>query len=197
MTYDKGENKIKELRKKAGISQELLAKKSGLNLRTIQRIENGETEARGDSLKRIANALNTTIEELCNWELIDNKSKIQNLNFSNLLLLFLPIVGCIFTVIIWMKNKDSFKGVKNAGKSVLNFQFTLILAGLIGFLLIAMFADINTENMNVESIINMLFQQITLILILWITLITAVLINYNRVNNNRSLKYLLSIPFLR
>lgn len=33
--------KVKELRKRKGYSQEELAEKSGLSLRTVQRIENG------------------------------------------------------------------------------------------------------------------------------------------------------------
>ncbi|MCK5442941.1 MAG: helix-turn-helix transcriptional regulator [Maribacter sp.] len=52
--------KIKELRKRSGISQELLAENSGLSLRTIQRIENGETQPTGDSIKRLSSALNVT-----------------------------------------------------------------------------------------------------------------------------------------
>lgn len=35
--------KIKSLRNRKGFSQEELAEKTGLSLRTIQRIENGET----------------------------------------------------------------------------------------------------------------------------------------------------------
>ena len=45
--------KVKELRKRKGFSQEELAENSGLSLRTIQRIENGETEPTGETLKRI------------------------------------------------------------------------------------------------------------------------------------------------
>ena len=52
--------KIKDLRKRRGLSQEELAEKSGLSLRTIQRIENGETDPRGDSLRRLAAALETS-----------------------------------------------------------------------------------------------------------------------------------------
>ena len=35
---------IRELRTRKGLSQELLAEKSKVSLRTVQRIENGETE---------------------------------------------------------------------------------------------------------------------------------------------------------
>ena len=39
--------RIKELRKQKGMSQEFLSEESGLSLRTIQRIENGESSPRG------------------------------------------------------------------------------------------------------------------------------------------------------
>lgn len=42
--------RVKELRKRNGISQEILAENSGLSIRTIQRIENGETNPTGDTL---------------------------------------------------------------------------------------------------------------------------------------------------
>lgn len=48
---------IKKLRTDKDLSQEELSDKSGLSLRTIQRLENGETEPRGDTLKRVIHAL--------------------------------------------------------------------------------------------------------------------------------------------
>jgi len=55
---------VKELRKEKGLSQEELAKSSGLSLRTIQRFENGETEPSGETLRRISSALDLTPKEL-------------------------------------------------------------------------------------------------------------------------------------
>ena len=55
---------IKEIRLRSGLSQVELSEVSGLSLRSIQRIENNDTIPRGDSLKRIAAALNVNIEEL-------------------------------------------------------------------------------------------------------------------------------------
>lgn len=57
---------VKGLRKQKGLSQEDLSKKSGLSLRTIQRVENGESEPTGETLKRISNAFELTLEELAN-----------------------------------------------------------------------------------------------------------------------------------
>lgn len=65
--------KVKEIRLKKGISQELLAEESGLSLRTIQRIESGQTEPRGDTLKRIASSLQATPDDLIGWTQKEDK----------------------------------------------------------------------------------------------------------------------------
>ena len=50
--------KIKELRKKEGLTQVDLSEKSGLSLRTIQRIENDENKPSVYSLRMIGEVLN-------------------------------------------------------------------------------------------------------------------------------------------
>jgi len=55
--------KIKEIRKKKGLSQEDLAESAKVNLRTIQRIENNENKPRGKTLKLIFDALNIEVIE--------------------------------------------------------------------------------------------------------------------------------------
>ena len=72
--------RVKELRKEKGLSQEGLAKIAGLSLRTIQRVENRETEPTGDTLKRIATALNTTPALLLNWTEDTLKATIKTNN---------------------------------------------------------------------------------------------------------------------
>ncbi len=73
MNNEKLAQGVKELRKGKGFSQEELAKNSGLSLRTIQRLENGETEPTGETIKRVSTILNVTPNELINWE---NKKEI-------------------------------------------------------------------------------------------------------------------------
>ncbi len=74
MSEKKLSKRVKDLRNRRGISQELLAEDSGLSLRTIQRIENGETEPRGDTLKRLADTLNVTPDELIEWKQAEDNS---------------------------------------------------------------------------------------------------------------------------
>ena len=54
--------KIKIVRKKKGLSQEELADLATINLRTIQRIENNESEPRGKTLHLICGVLDLNAE---------------------------------------------------------------------------------------------------------------------------------------
>lgn len=74
MENEKLAQRVKELRKLNGLSQEELAKNSGLSLRTIQRVENDETIPTGETLKRMATVLNVTPNELIDW---DNKETLK------------------------------------------------------------------------------------------------------------------------
>lgn len=61
--------RLKELRAIRGMSQEYLAEESKVSLRTIQRIENNESEPTGETVKRIANALDVQLTELTGSDL--------------------------------------------------------------------------------------------------------------------------------
>lgn len=64
--------RIKELRLKRGMSQDQLADISGLSLRTIQRVESGQNIPRGDTLSRLASALQVTTEEIVELQNLEN-----------------------------------------------------------------------------------------------------------------------------
>ncbi len=57
-------DKIVSARKKKGLNQEELAEMAHVTVRTIQRIESGESVPRSYTLKAIATALGTSLEEL-------------------------------------------------------------------------------------------------------------------------------------
>lgn len=56
--------KIKNTRTSRGFSQEKLAEKAGVSLRTVQRVENGKTDPQGDTLIRLAEALDVCPDDL-------------------------------------------------------------------------------------------------------------------------------------
>ena len=63
-------NNLKELRRIRGMSQEYLAEVSRVSLRTIQRIENNESNPTGETIKRIANALDVQLNDLIGKNLV-------------------------------------------------------------------------------------------------------------------------------
>jgi transcriptional regulator with XRE-family HTH domain len=128
--------KIKQLRQRLGFSQEELAEKSGLSLRTIQRIENGETEPRGDSLKRISAALGVTPNEIVDWAVQEDTSFLKALNLSALTFLVFPLLGIIVPAIIWGTRKKTVKDAEQTGKEIVNFQITWNILLFLFFLFI-------------------------------------------------------------
>ncbi|PQB05756.1 helix-turn-helix domain-containing protein [Aureitalea marina] len=69
--------KLKELRAIRGMSQEYLAEESKVSLRTIQRIENNESEPTGETVKRIANALDVQLTELTGSDLVAETNDLK------------------------------------------------------------------------------------------------------------------------
>ena len=59
------------------MSQEYLADESRVSLRTIQRIENNESEPMGETLKRIANTLDVELSELIGTNALSETSDIK------------------------------------------------------------------------------------------------------------------------
>lgn len=118
------QKRVKELRIKQGLSQEELADKTGLSLRTIQRIENGESVPRGDTLKRLSIALQVTPDDLIDWQVQEDKNVVKILSLSQLGFLAFPLLGIIIPLAIWILKKDKIKYVDSVGKSILNFQIT-------------------------------------------------------------------------
>jgi uncharacterized Tic20 family protein len=128
--------KVKDLRRQKGFSQELLAETSGLSLRTIQRIENGETEPRGDTLKRLAVALQVSPDDLLDWRVVEDKNVLTLLNLSQFGYLVFPLLGIIIPLAIWILKKDKVKYVNELGKAILNFQITWTIILFVSYLAI-------------------------------------------------------------
>jgi len=69
--------RLKELRTLRGMSQEFLAEESRVSLRTIQRVENEESTPTGETIKRIAVALDISVHELVDSKSIDETSDLK------------------------------------------------------------------------------------------------------------------------
>ncbi|MTI86893.1 MAG: helix-turn-helix domain-containing protein [Balneolaceae bacterium] len=122
------QKRLKELRKRKGFTQEELAEKAELSLRTIQRIENGESDPRGETLRRLASALETSPEELLDWQIEEDDNVLTILNMSQLGYLAFPLIGILIPLMIWILKKEKIRHVDTVGRSILNFQISWNLA---------------------------------------------------------------------
>lgn len=110
--------KIKDIRTKRGLTQEALAEYAKINLRTIQRIKNNESEPRGKTLSLICEVLDVNIEDLLDYGKREDKSYLMYLHLSVLIGLILPLGNIILPFILWVNRKD----INEIGANLLNFQ---------------------------------------------------------------------------
>ncbi len=190
--------RVKELRNRKGLSQEDLAEASSLSLRTIQRIENSETEPRGDSLRKLSEALECTPEDIIDWKIKEDKGYLTFMSISSLSFLFFPILGIIIPLVLWILKKDKLRGVDKLGKSIMNFQITWTM--LLFILYISIFAGIFgivggffSGSVSPRGI----FVFYIPFLFLYGFNILVTVINTIRVYQNKSYKYIPAIPILR
>jgi len=190
---------IKELRQRRGFSQEELAEKSGLSIRTIQRIENGETEPRGDSLKRLSGALGVTPDDLVDWTIQEDKAYLRYLNLSSLSFLAVSALGIIVPLILWLSKRDKIKGVNCLGKQIINFQITwhlfffLIVIVAAGFLAIPLYRGLVTE----KEIMGRIYAVMIIILIMILYNTGLVLLNHYRLKKGKQVRYFPYVKFLK
>ena len=183
--------RVKEFRTQKGMSQEVLAEESGLSQRTVQRIENGESNPTGDTIRRISNALNINPDELIDWTIKEDIGYLIFLNLSALSFLFFPLLGVLVPFIMWTSKKDKLKNVNNIGRDLINFEITwTIMLAFISFSLFLLTKVGALEHLTFSIII---------IIALMMYLLNIVFITYNtfRINSKKEVVYFSLIKFLR
>lgn len=168
---------IKQLRLKKGITQEELATKTDISVRTIQRIENGEVDPRAYTLQSIAVALEVDFEVLADTETesqvrgikSDESKWIPLIHLSGLLLLIIP------PIILWIWKRDNVEDIQKHAHDVINFQLSMTL-----YLLPCA-----------------LFSIFPFLLVIGVYSQVIIIINTVKVTNRRPYKYPLIIRFLK
>jgi len=125
-------SKLTEYREKQNLTQDELAHKSGLSVRTIQRIEAGSTP-KGHSLNALSQALNVTREQLIEEE---NKSSfnfrlIKLINLSSLPFVIIPLANIAVPLIIMYVRKE----VNSVTKQIISIQILWTIISAVLFLL--------------------------------------------------------------
>ena len=183
--------RVKELRNRKGISQNTLAEESALSLRTIQRIENGETNPTGDSLKRLSNALNVNLDELIDWSVKENNRYLIYLNLSALTFIFFPLLGILVPFILWTSKKDKIKNLNTLGKDLINFEIVWTMVLFFIPLLLFLFTKIGILESLTFGII------FTFAGIMYFINLILISLNTLRVSNGKNVKYYPLIKLLR
>jgi len=183
--------RVKELRNRKGLSQEQLAENSGLSLRTIQRIENGETEPRGETLKRLMNALDAAPDDLMDWSIAEDKGFLTAVNLSALGFFVFPLLGILIPLIMWISKKDKLKDINKTGKEILNFQITWNLLVFLTYIFFMGWMFL------MHSLFHNPLMLVGIIGFLYMYNFVLIIINTVRIYNGNEIKYFPKIRFLR
>jgi transcriptional regulator with XRE-family HTH domain len=124
--------KIKQARNQKGYSQEKLAELTHLSLRTIQRIENGKSDPRGNTIIRIADALEVSVDTFLDHQKEENRTYLASLHISAMSFIVFPLLGIILPLILWISKKGKIKDLASNAKNLLSFQITWTLILFIG-----------------------------------------------------------------
>tara|TARA_R110002012_G_scaffold303073_1_gene504675 strand:+ start:144 stop:704 length:561 start_codon:yes stop_codon:yes gene_type:complete len=147
--------KISETRKIKGLTQEELAEQAKINLRTIQRIENSESEPRGKTLNLICDVLEIDSTELI---LNQNLSKEKNIGTKIVNGLFLLALNLVLMGIIGFLTLDS------------NANMNSVFGGFLLSIFIPFFIVVMTKKMNgMERMLKFGFGYIVYFLLVLIT----------------------------
>ncbi len=125
-------------RKLKGLSQEQLANKTKVTVRTIQRIEKAEVTPHLRTVKLLAAALDVEVDDLL--QLDDPRE--ETIQIKWLLLLHaspfigfvLPFLNILCPLFLWIHKREDNPLYDLHGRAVINFQITMTLMLVLGFI---------------------------------------------------------------
>ena len=192
--------KIKDLRTRKGFSQENLSEESKLSLRTIQRIEKGESVPRGDTLIKLTQALGVTPDDFLEWTDIEDKGYLTLMNLSALSILIQPFLGIIIPLVMWILKREKIKLVNDTGKKLISFQISWTLVLYI-VLIIASKGSFIPINFNAINSIPILITDFSifalLIILLYLYNLILIIINVRKSQKGKKNEYFPSIQIMR
>ena len=190
-------SKLKQIREQQNLTQEELSEKSGISVRTIQRIESG-TEPKGHTLKTLSKTLEISVDDLLNKKLevlvedtteksiknseIDsqiNYQKVKMINLSSVLFVLLPPLNILVPLIL----SYSLKQKNQLTKQIISLQILWTILAPIVFML---------------GIFLKLGQSFTIVILLLIILsnVYIILRNLAEIDRKKQLRYKLNFSIV-
>ena len=181
--------KLITLRKLQGLSQDKLAEKAGINIRTLQRIEKNEVKPQSYTLGCLATSLGVKIEDLTAptpGSFTDEKSphQLSILHFSALAGCVIPLGNILAPLFFWLYKKQVSDNWNNHAQKVINFQISWLL-----YLFVVLILYFTIEQL---AFFVFLFPVITIINIILLPVYSGIL-----VIKNKQPFYPLTIKFLK
>lgn len=135
-------SRVKTYRRQRNLSQEELADLAGLSLRTIQRIEKGESVGSAYTLRTLAGALQLSLEDLMAPQsppsTVPNPASLHyllRLNWSSLIGIILPLANIVIpAILLWRNRHDQL--VRQRGQQIVSFQLIWTMSTLLMMLVI-------------------------------------------------------------
>lgn len=128
---------LKYQRKLKGLSQEQLAEKTCVTVRTIQRLEKGEVSPHLKTVKMLAAALEIEVDELLQLDNPANeaiqKKWLLLMHSSPFIGFVLPFLNILLPLFIWIHKREDNPVYEHHGRSVINFQLTMTLMFVLAF----------------------------------------------------------------
>ena len=157
-------NNLLKLREKNNWTQEDLAEKSGISVRTIQRVEAG-TVPKGHTLKALSKALN--IQES---DLLGKKEQVNDLNYnliklinlSSLPFVILPLATIVIPLIIMFATKQ-FNAIT---KQIISLQILWLVISFVFFIMVSIIGKWFTDGKKIIIAFMMLAILVNLFIIL-------------------------------
>ena len=135
---------LKYYRRVKNFSQESLAEVSGISVRTIQRLETGESIGSAYTLSKLASTLGIDVSDLTNEPSIasfdhsNSSDKLNMLNLSALSVILIPLSNIILPVLLLLKNQDN-ADINQGGRKILNFQILWTLTTIFLMTIVPLF----------------------------------------------------------
>lgn len=190
-------SKLKQIREQQNLTQEELSEKSGISVRTIQRIESG-TEPKGHTLKTLSKTLEISVDDLLNKKvevLVEdtteksiknseiesqiNYQKVKLINLSSVLFVLLPPLNILVPLIL----SYSLKQKNQLTNQIISLQILWTILAPIVFML---------------GIFLKLGQSFTIVILLLIILSNVYLIlrNLAEIDRKKQLRYKLNFSIV-
>ncbi|WP_104385459.1 helix-turn-helix domain-containing protein [Sphingobacterium sp. HMA12] len=196
---------LARIRLEKGLTQQELAELSGLTSRTIQRIEKGEVIPYGDSVRKLAQALELSVAELYSssrdtqtLEPAETIPTFENSEMKEVTTIaetrilsffhFIPLAGVIFPLsnlllplLLWINYRDRNSLYDYHGRLSLNFQLTMSLLLLLLIVLLVFYFPVG----------------FALFILIYLYTFVSCIVNGIRALNNQIPRYFIAIPFLK